>query len=143
MISNGQLMLGSVLLALDTLDETDYIAKSASLGSKQTFQRGDHTMYRVERVPTFGRNCTVGFEFKAGRLETVTLYLVDALGEEWRGREWEMAGLEEEARLHAEWLGRLLGDDTPVRDRTFDWGRVWVTLDPKGWNTGITIAPRR
>ncbi len=100
MIANGQLMLGSVLLALDTLDETDYIAKSVSLGSTQTFQRGDHTIHRVERVSTFGRDCSVGFRFKAGRLETVTLYLVDALGEEWRGQEWEMAGLEEEARLH-------------------------------------------
>jgi hypothetical protein len=26
--------------------------------------------------------------------------------------------------------------------RVFDWGRVWVTLDPKGWKTGNTIAPR-
>ncbi len=53
-------MLGSVLLELHTLDETDCIAKSASLGSTQTFQRGDHTIHRVERVSTFGRDCTVG-----------------------------------------------------------------------------------
>lgn len=143
MISSGQLLLASVLFDLNTLDEAGYVTKGAALGSKCSYRRGDHTIHRVEGVSTFGRDCTVGFEFKAGRLETVTLNLIDALGGEWQERKWEMVGLEEEARLHAEWLGLLLGSEAPVRDRVFDWGSVWVTFDPKGWNTGITIAPRR
>lgn len=143
MISSGQITLGGVAFDLARLDEAEYLARSAPLGSTQTFQHGDRSIHRVERISVFGRDCTVGFEFKAGQLETVTLYLVDALGEGARERHWELAGLEEEAQVHAEWLGQLLGGEAPVRDHKFDWGRVWVTFDPKGWNTGITLAPRR
>lgn len=143
MISNGQLLLGSSLFDLTNLDEAQFVAAAASTGATKAYQRNGYAIYRVERVFTFGRDCTVGFEFSDGQLRTVTLYLVGALGEAWRGREWEMAALEEDASLHAEWLGQLVGDNGPVRNCKFDWGEVWVTLDPKGWNTGITIATRR
>ncbi len=142
MISTGHLQLGSVVLDLKSLDENQFIALSPALNATSASHGVSSAIYRVDPTSVFGRDCIVGFEFKNGRLETATLYLVGALKDEWTGREYEMAGLEEEARLHAEWLGQLLGSDLPVRDRTFDWGRIWVTLDPKGWNTGITIAPR-
>lgn len=131
----------SIVLDLKSLDEGRFIALSPALNAKSASHGVRSAIYRVDPTSVSGRDCIVGFEFKDGRLGTATLCLIGALSEEWRGREYEMAGLEEEARVHAEWLGQLLGSDVPVRDRTFDWGRIWVTLDPKGWNTGITIAP--
>jgi hypothetical protein len=140
LLSEGKLRVQAHQLALVGLGEQRFrsLFPDAELG-----HGGEgHTHYWLRSVDIEGELSFAGFYFAHGTFQSASLALARNYGEEWANKIWEESYLEMVTEVHALWLGHLLGRRDPVRNATFEWGDATVSIDKKGWDSGLTLSPR-
>lgn len=140
MITQGTFSIAGQDLNVLALSEDELLA--TKLGAVEDMRvRNDYVTYLISNTLVESTPFTVAFYFYKGHVRRVALYLLSDVGAEWKGKEWEESYLEMLAQAHAQWLGDALGLARPVWQAVFDWGKLSVAIDKKGWSAGILVTP--